>query len=51
MQVAFRPWAVAAMMLSPIEILYLCLSSAEAFAMSAVTGTVLKSLSRSVVLS
>ena len=42
---------MAAMMLSPIDILYLCLSSAEIFAISEVTGTILKSFSSKVVLS
>jgi len=49
--VAFNAKVVAAIMLSAIEILYLCLSSAELFAISASTFTVLKSFSSRFVLS
>ena len=51
MQVAFNLTAVAAIMLSPMDRLYRCLSSAEISAISASTGIVLKSFFRSVVLS
>jgi len=43
--VVFRAWVVAAIMLSAIEILYLCLISAEVFAIFGSTFIVLKSLS------
>ena len=48
--VALSVWAVAAIMLSAIGILYLCLISAEFLAISGVTFTVLKSFSRRLVL-
>ena len=48
---AFRVWAVAAIMLSAIEVLCLWRSSAEVFAISVFTGIVLKSFSRRFVLS
>ena len=44
--VALRVWAVAAIMLSAIGILYLWRSSAEVLAISGVTFMVLKSFSR-----
>jgi len=44
---AFRVWAVAAIMLSAMEVLCLWRSSAEVFAISVFTGIVLKSFSNS----
>ena len=51
MHVVFRVRVVAAIMLSAIEVLYLCLISAEVFAISGSTFIVLKSFSSSSVLS
>jgi len=51
MHVALRFWVVAAIMLSAIGVLYLCLSSAEVFAISAFRFIVLKSFSSRFVLS
>jgi len=51
MHVAFRCCVVAAIMLSAIGILYLCLISAEAFAICVFTSIVLKSFSSRSVLS
>ena len=51
MHVAFRCWVVAATMLSAMGILYLCLSSAEVFAVSGSTFIGLKSFSSRLVLS
>ena len=50
MQVAFNLTTVAAIILSPMDRLYLCLSSAEISAISVSTGIVLKSFFSSVVL-
>jgi len=49
--VAFRDRAVAAIMLSAIEVLYLCLISAEVFAIFGSTFIILKSFSSRSVLS
>jgi len=51
MHVAFKARVVAAIMLSPIGILCLCLSSADVFAISESTFAVLKSFSSRFVLS
>lgn len=51
MHIAFKDRVVAAIMLSAIELLHLCLNSAELFAISASTFIVLKSFSSRFVLS
>jgi len=51
MHVAFNARVVAAIMLSAIEVLYLCLVSAEVFAIVGSTFIVLKSFSSRFVLS